>query len=284
MAVTGWLALLLATPILIATSLIGGVVPTVMKASHLRLQLALSFVSGLMLGVALLHLLPDAVEKLGSVERGTSLALLGVITVFLLMRFMHVHGGGPELDPHADCGHAHEPGNAGGPIRWLTLLAGLSLHSMVDGAALASAIRLESGAVWPGIVVLIVVAMHKPLDSMAIVTIVEDHAQRRRTVNLVYALVAPASAWAAYLGIASAGDAGQVVAGVAMAYCAGAFLCVALADLMPEVQFHTHHRMVLTLALALGVGVSVLLGLVEGLGESGSGHHHVPGQSTHRNP
>ena len=269
---SGWLVLLVATPILIGSSLLGGLGPMVMKASHLRLQLALSFVSGLMLGVALLHLLPDAIEKLGSVERGTSLALLGVITVFLLMRFMHVHSGEPELDEHAQCGHSHRPTRSGGAIRWVTLLAGLSLHSMVDGAALASSIRLEAGALWPGLPVLIVVALHKPLDALAIVSMVGEHPRRRRQVNLVYALVAPAAAWVVYLGIVGAGDAGQMVAGVAMAYCAGAFLCVALADLMPEVQFHSHHRMVLTLALALGVGVSVLLGMAEDLGGSDAGH------------
>jgi zinc and cadmium transporter len=43
---------------------------------------------------------------------------------------------------------------------------------------------------------------------------------------------------------------------------AGAFLCIAAADLLPEVQFHSHDRVLLTASLALGLtiawGITVL--------------------------
>ena len=169
----------------------------------------------------------------------------------------------------------------------MTLLSGLSLHSIVDGAALASAVRLEEGHGWPGLLVLVVVVLHKPLDALAITATMGKDPVRRRRVNLIYALVAPLAAWGAYLGFMSAGNYGAEIAGVAMAFCAGAFVCVALADLMPEVQFHSHHRALLTAALGLGVGVAILLGYVEGQnhghgasshGEAGhdhSGHDHA---------
>jgi len=108
------------------------------------------------------------------------------------------------------------------------------------------------------------VVLHKPLDALAITATMGSDPVRRRRVNLIYALVAPLAAWGVYLGFMSAGHYGAEIAGVAMAFCAGAFVCVALADLMPEVQFHSHHRALLTTALGVGVGVAILLGYVEG--------------------
>jgi len=293
--------------LLVLASLAGGMIPSVVRATHLRMQMALSFVSGLMLGVAILHLLPHAELMLGSIDRAASLMLAGVVGVFLLMRFLHVHSHDPGLasaahahDHHHHHAHEHHhehdhghhthaaahrheagerAGRGAGRVRWVTILAGLSLHSLVDGAALASAVRLEEGHGWPGLVVLVVVLLHKPLDALAITATLGSDPARRRRVNIGYALVAPVAAWLAYLGFTGAGELGAEIAGAAMAFCAGAFVCVALADLMPEVQFHAHHRVKLTLALGLGVGVAAVLGFAEGSGHGLHGHGAYDGHS-----
>ena len=236
------------------------------------MQLALSFVSGLMLGIAVLHLLPHSIAMLGSVDKAAQLVLVGMVSVFLLMRFLHIHGVEPGIKPHSACDHEHDANTGSGAVRWVTLLAGLSLHSIVDGVALASAIKLESEHGVPGLMVLIIVVLHKPLDAMAITATMGSNKKRRIKVNILYAIIAPLAAWGAFLGLMSAGEHGAAIAGIAMAFCAGAFICVALADLMPEVQFHSHHRLALTLALAAGVGVAVLLGLAEGHNHGIGGH------------
>ena len=46
--------------LILVASLIGGWVPLLIRLTHERMELAVSFVSGVMLGVALLHLLPHA--------------------------------------------------------------------------------------------------------------------------------------------------------------------------------------------------------------------------------
>ena len=48
-------------------SLAGGWIPLVVRLTHTRLQLAMSFVSGAMLGVGLLHLLPHAYFEFGAI-------------------------------------------------------------------------------------------------------------------------------------------------------------------------------------------------------------------------
>ncbi|MBT4692426.1 MAG: iron permease, partial [Planctomycetaceae bacterium] len=50
----------------IAASLAGGWLPSLVKLNHLKRQLMMSLVSGVMLGVALLHMLPASLEHLQS--------------------------------------------------------------------------------------------------------------------------------------------------------------------------------------------------------------------------
>src|SRR5882672_6985700 len=96
-------------------SLAGGWLVLVIRHTHARLQIAISLVAGLMLGIALLHFLPDATEQLHSVNRAVRWALSGFLTMFFLQRFFHFHHhDSPEGDPD-DCGmdsaghehHAH---------------------------------------------------------------------------------------------------------------------------------------------------------------------------------
>jgi zinc and cadmium transporter len=59
-----------------------------------------------------------------------------------------------------------------------------------------------------------------------------------------------------------------------MALAAGAFLCIAAADLLPEVQFHSHDRLLLTTALAIGLTIAWGITVIE---RSGHGHaSHAP--------
>ena len=51
---------------IVFASVMGGWLPTVIRMTHLRTQLMMSFVAGLMLGIAMLHMLPHAVELMGS--------------------------------------------------------------------------------------------------------------------------------------------------------------------------------------------------------------------------
>jgi zinc and cadmium transporter len=54
-----------------------------------------------------------------------------------------------------------------------------------------------------------------------------------------------------------------MVVGCALAFAAGVFLCISLADLLPEVTFHTHDRFRLTTFLLLGVGLAYGIGFIE---------------------
>jgi zinc and cadmium transporter len=49
----------------------------------------------------------------------------------------------------------------------------------------------------------------------------------------------------------------------ALGFSAGAFICIALADLLPEVQFHSHDRLKLTASFAVGLMIALALGVLE---------------------
>ena len=56
---------------------------------------------------------------------------------------------------------------------------------------------------------------------------------------------------------------------------AGVFLCIALGDLLPEVEYHSHDRLSLSAALLAGVAVAYAVGLFE------PPHQHAPHNHGH---
>src|ERR1043166_971659 len=100
-----WLLVIYCVFILFA-SLVGGWLPLLIHLTHTRLQMAISLVAGLMLGIALLHFLPDAAEQL-PLNRVVAWMLGGFLVMFFLQRFFHFHHHDlSEGDPE-DCCHEH---------------------------------------------------------------------------------------------------------------------------------------------------------------------------------
>ena len=278
-----------------AASLLGGALPGRVRLTHLRLQLAMSAVGGLMLGVALFGLIPHAAAAFGRVEPalwGTAAGLLGM---FFLLRFAPFHSHEPPGEVTHEggeegCGHPHHDPHPS-PAGWAGAMAGLGVHGLVDGAALAAAVlgaaaHGAAGAL-PGFGAFLAVALHKPLDAVTVMTLAAtgpkgSWARRRpRLANGLFAAVGPAGAVGFYL-LAGAVPGGGVVTGAAMAVSAGAFLCIALSDLLPELEFHSHDRFKLSAALLLGAavaaGVEVFAhGHAHGAVESGPTHEHAHG-------
>ncbi len=66
---------------------------------------------------------------------------------------------------------------------------------------------------------------------------------------------------------------GTSILGWGLAISAGFFICIALADLLPEVAFHDHDRVKLTIALLLGVVVAMGIENLPGHSHSHDGQH-----------
>ena len=100
--------------LIVLASLAGGWLPSRLGLTHARMQVMLSFVSGLMLGLGLWHLLPHAVGELGSIDRAVWWMMIGLLMMFFMNRAFHFHQHEvAELEVEGDdsehdhAGHAH---------------------------------------------------------------------------------------------------------------------------------------------------------------------------------
>jgi zinc and cadmium transporter len=127
-------------------ALAGGVLPTLFKLTHARLQIAISFVAGLMLGLSLLGLLPHASHELNSVHKGAAWLLGGFLMMFFLQRFLPFHHHNvAEGSPEEPCGHAPSLAERSARgLTWMGVALGLSLHSIFDGLAMAAAVASDT--------------------------------------------------------------------------------------------------------------------------------------------
>jgi len=274
--------------LILLASLMGGWLPLLVRLTHTRLQVATSFVAGLMLGVGLLHLAPHAWEQFQSADLTMGWLLGGFLTLFFVQRYLHFHHHDvPEEAPetrqelegagsteHGE--HSHEPTLADQSARhlsWLGATFGLTLHTLLDGVALAASVELERRAGRThgllGFGTFLVIFLHKPFDGLAVGTLLalgRSSRSLRHWVNGLFALANPAGLLLFYLGVDRFAHVAPQFLGAVLAFAAGTFLSIATSDLLPELQFHSHDRGKLSLAMLAGIGVSALLGNFETTG------------------
>ncbi len=296
--------------VILAVSILGGMLPAFVKLGHRRMQLALSLVAGVMFGVGVIHMLPHAIVLWGE-SSAAELAggpdlhggldpimlslLLGFLVMFLLERFLSFHQHEPvPVEASAACGHEHEPGHRhdhahssapGGANRvtWLGAMIGLAVHTILSGIALAASVEAAQshghGEMFAGFGVFLGVALHKPFDAMTIAMLMRAAGIGRGRIllaNIGFAMMVPLGIGLFELGISGSKDQLAVTA-LALAFSAGTFLCIALADLLPELKFHDHDRLALTGMLILGVVIAWGTGWLEASTHDHShdhGHHH----------
>jgi zinc and cadmium transporter len=153
---------------------------------------------------------------------------------------------------------------------WVGLAFGLALHTIIDGLALGAAVAAEAqehaGFALFGVGTFLAVALHKPLDALSITSLMRGGGWSRRATfvaNLAFALMCPLGAIGFVLGLDRLAEQQELVVGCALAFSAGVFLCISLADLLPEVTFHSHDRLWLTSALFAGVAIAWGIGFLE---------------------
>jgi len=293
-----WVWLGIYSLLIMFASLAGGALPTKVHMTHTRTQLVMSFVGGFMLGVGLLHLLPHAAAETHSLDVAVIWALAGLLSMFFLIRMFHFHEHGsaesivlPHNEPHAettnhDHTHAHAHPHQG-PHRfsWAGLAIGMVVHSLIDGVALAAALapaeHLPGATGLVGAAVFLAIVLHKPLDAMSITMVMTASGASlawTRAVNFLFAWVCPLGAILFFLGAQQASEMQSMFVGGALGFSAGVFLCIALSDLLPELQFHSHDRGKLSAALLGGVALAYTVGFIEPHGLHGhdeSSHSHT---------
>jgi zinc and cadmium transporter len=211
-------------------------------------QLVLPLVAlaaGSLVGGALFHLLPQAVASLGNRLAVYGWLAAGLFGFFLLEQYLHWH-------------HCHRPLGAHRPLGYLILVAD-ALHNLIGGLAIGAAFVTDLRL---GVVTWLVAAAHEVPQELGDFGILVHSGWRRRSA-LAYNL---ASASTVLVGaVAAYALAGQVQVAVLLAFAAGNFLYIALADLVPELTTSPapHDKAIHTLGFALGLVLLLLIALLD---------------------
>ncbi len=264
--------------LIVGASLFGGWLPSLYRLTHTRMQTVVSFVGGLMLGIGVFHLLPHAAHQL-NIDQVAMWMMGGILVMFFLIRTFHFHNHGIAEEVKGDacdpCGHDHVHTHShvhahpqSHELTWMGILVGLSVHTLLDGIALGAAVigHSRGDVLLPGIGVFLAIVLHKPLDAVSITSLMVAGGwpkAKLQAVNAGFAMMCPLGAALVLLGANRFPGVQQDVSGPALAFSAGVFLCIALSDLLPEMEFHSHHRLRLSLALGLGIAVAWAIRFLE---------------------
>ena len=167
-------------------------------------------------------------------------------------------------------------------LPWGSAAFGLVIHSLVGGVALASAVaadyKIRAGLGSAGLGVFIATLVHKPADALTITSLMLRGGSSRWSallVNFGFGLMIPAGVAFFALGMGGLGSssASSWTAG-ALAFSAGTFLCIALSDLLPELQFHSHDRLKLSVALLAGFALMAATAAIDPAEPADRRHRH----------
>ena len=279
--------------LIVGASLFGGWLPRRLQIAHTRMQVIISVIAGLMLSIGVFHMLPHAIEELGEegADRAAYGLMAGLVVMFLLLRIFSFHQhshsghstpsdvlghGDTHSDPRGhvcnhDAGEAHTSGHshAAHSLSWVGVCLGMGLHTLIDGLALGASVEadaLQGVTGLFGLGTFLAVFLHKPLDSASITSLMAVGGWSSRSqswTNSLFAVLCPLGAGLFVLGVHEFSGYQSTIVGTALAASAGVFLCIALADLLPEMEFHRHNRVQLTVALIAGIALGWAIHFLE---------------------
>ncbi|HWG56527.1 MAG TPA: ZIP family metal transporter [Gaiellaceae bacterium] len=200
-----------------------------------ELTTAIALTGGVVVAVALFHVLPEAIETAGDPHRVGLLVGAGFVAFFLAERGLVLH-------------HRDEPEQARAHARVGALgAAGLSLHSFVDGLGIGLAFGLSTET---GLLVFAAVVAHDFADGLNTVGFVLRQSGERRTAAKWLAVDAVAPVAGAIVGTSLAVS--EATLGSALAVYAGFFLFMGATDLLPHAHEHPSGRRVLLTLVGFG--------------------------------
>lgn len=238
----GVIEILASVTIVSLISFIGILFVGMSESSMRRLTIALlGFATGALLGGALLHMLPEAVEESG--PSAFHYTALGILSFFLMEKFLYWR-------------HCHDGVCPIHSFVYLNLI-GDGLHNMVDGMIIAASFLYSNEL---GVAATLAVILHEiPQELGDFGVLIYGGLSRARALLLNFA-----SAITAVLGSIIAYYAAFYIQGAIfklIPFAAGGFLYIASTDLMPELHKRTSPRDSFTQLFMIIAGISVMLSL-----------------------
>lgn len=219
-------------------SLIGGVLLLLKEKLAKRVSHYLaSFAAGTLLAAAFFDLLPESLKAAGEMDIFLW-ALVGILTFFLIERFIHHHHDTPKESTKIV------------PL----IMVGDSIHNFIDGAAIAATFMISIPL---GIITTLAVAAHEIPQEIADFGLMIHQGVKRSRVLWINFI----SACAAFLGAILTyilGDTINNILPIMLSLTAGFFIYIALSDLVPEIHGEDRKNVALVETMLLLCGVLVI--------------------------
>ncbi|MBI2020598.1 ZIP family metal transporter [Candidatus Daviesbacteria bacterium] len=223
-------------------SLVGGILLLAREKFALKISHFLSaFAAGTLLGTAFFDLLPESFEHMEELGMDINIplwALVGILSFFLLERFIHHH-------------HSHgkniEEKKAVIPL----VILGDTMHNFTDGVAIAATFLISPSL---GIVTSLAVAAHEIPQEIGDFGLLLNRGMKRSKVlliNFYSSLAALAGAMLTYIYK----DHLEGFLPLILSITAGFFIYIALANLIPEIHNRENQKIAFWESVMLFLGV-----------------------------
>ena len=250
--------MMILTSIVLAT-LAGGVLSVVLAAWLTVSMLGrlvknlVSLSAGVLLGTALLNVLPEAFESKTDPQALFATLLVGLLFFWLLEKaelYRHVHHHEGDGHDHHHQFDAQQAGRGG-----LSVLVGDGIHNFCDGIIIAAAFLADPTLGW--VTAAAVVAHEIPQEAGDFIVLLNAGFSRTKALfyNVLSGLAAVAGGVAGYFMVGPWSDLLPYLLVVA----ASSFIYIAVADLLPQLQQRLAWRETVSQVLWLAAGLGLVM-------------------------
>jgi len=209
------------------------------KNLHKVLILFVAFTTGVMLGGAFFHFIPEAIETIDLIPT-LSIALIGFLVFLLLEKYLHWH-------------HCHHEICQKHPYTYL-LLWGDAIHNFIDGLIIASSFLVSIPF---GILSSLLIMLHElPQEISDFGVLIYGGFKKKEALfyNFLSQLTAVAGGLIGFFFISS-----KDLAVYLLPVAAGGFLYIAIADLIPEVFKEKNIKKIIINIIIILAGILLLV-------------------------
>jgi zinc and cadmium transporter len=241
-------------PLAVGLSLVGSFAGLLIAAALLLFPAAtrgrlvpwlVSYAVGTLLGSSLLHLVPEALEQIPP-RQGVFALLAGILSFFVLEKLViwrHCHEGDDECATHSRAASL--------------VIVGDAFHTFIDGVIIGAAVLTSAPL---GLSTALAAATHEipqELGDFGVLLHAGYSPRRALLLNVASGATGVVGAIAVY---AAASQIPSVIPYL-LAFAAGGFLYVAMADLIPGLHSHqqANHPVRQTLLIGAGIGTMLLV-------------------------
>lgn len=252
---------------IVTATFVGGLISVLLAAAlsapllGLIVRHLVSLSTGVLLGTALLHVLPEAFES-SKPPQGLFLTLLGGLLFFFLLEKaeLYRHGHHHEHDGHHH--HHHFDAEQAGRGGW-SVLVGDSIHNFCDGVLIAASFLADPHL---GFVTSLAIIAHEiPQEVGDYIVLINAGFTRVRALvyNMISGMAAVVGGVLGYFLIVPF----QEYLPYMMVVAASSFVYVAVADLIPQLQKRLNGRDTVLQIFWLAVGLVMIASIVHGIHE-----------------